>query len=202
MTEPQISIQMEMATRPVQPISGLRVGGPQPWLSAFNLIRFLQKIGMLALVAVLSIICYLVVSNYFVKSVQVVGQSMVPTLKENNRYLLNLWALHNRTPQRNDIVVIRDPGDHGLSVKRVIAVGGESVLFKDGRVYVNGRQLSETYLMPNVRTYTYSQAKEQLITCGTDQFFVLGDIRIVSVDSRSYGPVSRQDVLGLLQYKQ
>jgi signal peptidase I len=126
---------------------------------------------------------------------------MVPTLKENNRYLLNVWALRNRDPVRNDIVVIRDPGDHGLSVKRIIAVGGESVLFKDGKVYVQGKQLKEPYLMPNVRTFTYSQAKEQFITCGKDQYFVLGDNRLVSIDSRSYGPVSRQDVLGLIENK-
>ena len=51
------------------------------------------------------------------------------------------------------MVVIRDPGDHGFSVKRVIAVAGESVYFKNGRVYVNGQQLDEPYLDKGTRTY-------------------------------------------------
>jgi signal peptidase I len=164
-----------------------------------NFVFILRKLLVLALVALLSVGSYLAVSHYFLKSVQIVGVSMVPTLAENNHYLLNLWALHHREPQRNDIVVIRDPGDHGLSVKRIIAVPGESVLFKDGKVFVDGKQLSEPYLSPDTLTFTYSQAKEQFITCGKDQYFVLGDNRLRSIDSRAYGAVSREDVLGLVK---
>jgi signal peptidase I len=201
MTQPEFSVQLEMAPVTSQPVRVFRSPGPRFPITSFQLIRLLQKAGAIFLMGILSLGCYFLISNFFVKSVKVVGQSMVPTLKENNRYLLNVWALRNRDPKRNDIVVIRDPGDHGLSVKRVIAVGGESVLFKDGKVYVQGKQLMEPYLMPNVRTFTYSRAKEQFITCGKDQYFVLGDNRLVSIDSRSYGPVSRQDVLGLLENK-
>jgi signal peptidase I len=129
----------------------------------------------------------------------VVGVSMVPTLQEGNEYLLNVWAFRNAVPERNQVVVIRDPADHGLSVKRIVAVSGESVHFKNGRVYVNGQELDEPYLLPNTHTFTYSQAREQFITCGRDQFFVLGDNRARSIDSRAYGPVSRQDILGLVR---
>ena len=197
-----MSMSLAMTSTPAQPFHGVRLAGrrfPWPSFTSFNILRWLQKAASLFFIALLSLGCYFVISSYLVKSVKVVGQSMVPTLKENNRYLLNIWTLRNRDPQRNEIVVIRDPGDHGLSVKRVIATGGESVLFKDGKVYVDGKQLDESYLMPNVRTFTYSQAKEQFITCGRYQYFVLGDNRIVSIDSRSYGPVSREDVLGLVE---
>jgi signal peptidase I len=98
-------------------------------------------------------------------------------------------------------VVFRDPGDQGLSVKRVIAVEGESILIKEGKVYVNGEALKEEYLMSNVKTYTYSQAKEQFITLGQGQYFLLGDNRMVSIDSRSYGPVQRVDILGVVDTK-
>jgi len=194
-------MQLAMAPTSSLPARPFRATGPGFPFTHFDLVRILQKAGVILLMGILSLSCYFIISNYFLKSVKIVGQSMVPTLKENNRYLLNVWALRNRDPVRNDIVVIRDPGDHGLSVKRIIAVGGESVLFKDGKVYVQGKQLKEPYLMPNVRTFTYSQAKEQFITCGKDQYFVLGDNRLVSIDSRSYGPVSRQDVLGLIENK-
>ncbi len=199
--EDQISISLAMVSPAAAPVHGVRITASPFRMPTFRVLRLLQQAGMLFVMAVLSLASYYVISKYFVKSVEVVGVSMVPTLQENNHYLLNLWAFRNSEPIRNDIVVIRDPGDHGLSVKRIIAVPGESVLFKNGKVFVDGRQLDEPYLMANVRTYTYSQAKEQFITCGRDQYFVLGDNRPRSIDSRSYGPVSRHDILGLVKVR-
>lgn len=123
---------------------------------------------------------------------------MVPTLGANSRYLLNRWVFRNREPQSGEVVVIRDPGAQCLAVKRIVAVPGQSVLFNKGRVYVDGKLLDEPYLAARTYTFTYSQAKEQFITCGKDQYFVLGDNRTQSIDSRSYGPVARKNVLGLL----
>jgi signal peptidase I len=171
---------------------------PKRRASAFNFTSLVQKAGVYLLIGLLSVGCYFMFSRFLLQSVQVIGESMVPTLGANSRYLLNRWVFHNREPQRGEVVVIRDPGTHGLAVKRVVAVAGESVLFKNGKVYVNGQQLKEPYLAPRTYTFTYSQAKEQFITCGKDQYFVLGDNRTQSVDSRAYGPVSRADVLGLL----
>jgi signal peptidase I len=195
----QVNIPMLMVAAPIEPLRDVRARGSRLGISTYSAIRFVQQVGMICVMAMLSLGSYYLVSKYFVKSVEVVGISMVPTLAEHNHYLMNLWAFRNRDPQHNEVVVIRDPGDHGLSVKRVIATPGESVLFKDGRVYVDGRKLEEPYLLPHTYTFTYSLAKEQFITCGKGQFFVLGDNRPRSIDSRSYGPVSREDVLGLVQ---
>lgn len=128
----------------------------------------------------------------------VVGQSMVPTLADSNRYLLNRWIYHVRAPQRSDIVVIRDPLDNGFSVKRVVAASGDSVYLKEGSVYINGRKLQEPYLPSGTRTFTLSRASEQLFKCGQNQYFVLGDNRPNSVDSRMYGPIPKQNILGLV----
>ncbi len=195
----QISIPMVMVAAPIDPVRDVRVRGLRLGISTYSVIRFVQQLGVLCMMAVLSLGSYYLVSKYFVKSVEVVGVSMVPTLAEHNHYLMNLWAFRNRDPQHNDIVVIRDPGDHGLSVKRVIATPGESVLFKDGQVYVEGKKLEEPYVLNHTRTFTYSLAREQFITCGKGQFFVMGDNRRRSIDSRFYGPVSREDVLGLVK---
>jgi signal peptidase I len=199
MAEQQISIPLAMATTTTLGSGKVRSKRRGIRFSRISFNLFLQKTAVLALVASLSVAAYLTVSHFFLKSVQVVGVSMVPTLAENNHYILNLWELHHRDPQRNDIVVIRDPGDHGLSVKRIIAVPGESVLFKEGKVYVDGKKLNEPYLAPDTLTFTYSQNKEQFITCGKDQYFVLGDNRLRSIDSRAYGAVSREGVLGLVK---
>ena len=124
--------------------------------------------------------------------------SMVPTLRDSQFYLLNRWVLHFRPPQRAEIVVLRDPLDGGFAVKRVVAVAGDSVYLADGAVYVNGQKLIEPYLSTGTLTYTTSQFKKQLFKCRAGQFFVLGDNRGNSLDSRAYGPVSRRDILGLI----
>jgi len=163
-----------------------------------QMLRLARQVGLLVLIGLMSVGCYFGISRFFLQSVEVVGVSMVPTLKDSNFYLLNRWAFQHSEPQRGDVVVIRDPGDHGFSVKRVIALAGESVYFKNGRVYINGAELGEPYLLPSTCTFTASAVQEQFITCGRDQYFVMGDNRSVSIDSRAYGPVPRPDILGLV----
>lgn len=198
MADDRISIPLAMATTPYdsghQTSQFRRRGAAQ-----YELMRFVQRCGVIGLIFLLSFLAYQGVSRYLIRSVKVVGISMVPTLQEGGQYLLDLWAFTQRDPARKDIVVIRDPMDHGLSVKRIVAVPGQSIHFKNGEVYVNGIKLSEPYLNPGTHTFTFSQAKEQFITCGADQYYVLGDNRMVSIDSRAYGPVPRGNVLGLLK---
>lgn len=186
-----------MITTPYDPIKVVRP--PRFRFDRYMLLRAVHQLGIFLLMTVLCIATYLLISHYFIKSVRVVGTSMVPTLQEGGQYLLDRWTFCNREPRRNDIIVIQDPGYHGLAVKRVVAVPGESIFFKDGNVYVNGNKLDEPYLLPHTLTFTYTSVNEQFITCGKDQYFVLGDNRTRSIDSRSYGPVSRKDVLGLIK---
>lgn len=183
----------EAFTLPTRPVAAVH---PFKKALAARAGRLTARLIVLLVLALLSLGVYSIISRNFFQSVQVVGESMVPTLNQGSHYILNRLAYRNSPPQRGDIVVIHDPGDHGYSVKRVIAVAGESVHFLNGKVYVNGEPLDEPYLLPGTHTFTYSRAQEQLITCGQDHYFVLGDNRLVSVDSRSYGPVDRQDILG------
>jgi signal peptidase I len=157
---------------------------------------FIQQAFQGLCVVAMACVSYFVISNFFLQSVKVVGLSMSPTLGDSQRYLLNRWVYHFRCPARSDVVVIEDPADHGFSVKRVIAVEGETVYFKDGHVYVNGKEIKEPYLARGTRTFSNSSPKDALFKCGKDQFFVLGDNRPNSVDSRAYGPVPRSYILG------
>jgi signal peptidase I len=154
-----------------------------------------QAVQCLAVV-VLATFSYFVISHFFLQSVKVVGRSMVPTLLDSQHYLLNRWIYHVRPPQHSDIVVLRDPSDNGFSVKRVIATPGDFIYLKHGIVYVNGCKLEEAYLAPGTPTFTDSASGDQLYLCGKDQFFVLGDNRMNSMDSRAYGPVPRKNILG------
>jgi len=167
----------------------------------FNVGSFWRQVGSFALVALLSFGCYAAISRFFLETVRIQGVSMMPTLRENGHYLLNRWAFHDRNPKRLDIVVLRDPSDNDYAVKRVIATAGDSIFFKDGQVFVNGKALDEPYLSPGTATYTNSRTTEQLITCGKGQYFVLGDNRSRSIDSRMYGPVPRENIIGLVVAK-
>ncbi|HYG35558.1 MAG TPA: signal peptidase I [Clostridia bacterium] len=158
----------------------------------------LRKVTQVVWLIVLAFTSYLVVSHFFVQSVRVVGRSMAPTLEDSRFYLLNRWVLYVRAPQRTDIVVIRDPQDNGFSVKRVIAAEGDSVVIKDGTVFVNGQKLEESYLPPHTPTFSTPPLNEQSFKCDKDQYFVLGDNRNCSLDSRTYGPIARSKILGLI----
>jgi signal peptidase I len=203
MAEEKISLKLAMVSIPEQQkhvAYGIATENKTRTMR-LNFGNFVAQLLVMAMIVGLSIGCYFVISRYFLQSVQVVGESMVPTLQPDAHYLLNRWAFHNRDPKVGDVVVLRDPADHGISVKRIVATAGQAVLFKDGKVFINGKEFAEPYLLPETHTYTYSQAKEQLITCGNDQFFVLGDNRLKSIDSRVYGSVPRANILGLVVLK-
>jgi signal peptidase I len=156
----------------------------------------LRQTWQFLVVGGLAVASYFVISHFFLQSVKIVGRSMVPTLCDSQHYLLNRWIYYVRSPRQSDIVVLRDPSDNGYSVKRVIAAPGDSIYLKDGNVYLNGSKLKETYLAPGTPTFTDSKYRDQLILCGKGQFFVLGDNRLNSIDSRAYGPVPRTNILG------
>lgn len=155
-----------------------------------------RTVGILAIL-ILSFLVYAVITHFFFEAVQIRGQSMYPTLRNADHYFLNRWAYQIHSPQRGDVVVIKDPTDGMLAVKRIIAMDGECVFLKNGDVYINGTKLKEPYLQAATRTFSIS-AREALVLCGKDQYFVMGDNRGNSFDSREYGPVPRQNILGVI----
>jgi signal peptidase I len=168
--------------------------------------RYLAGVGSsrgllveLAEVVLLAIGLYLVI-NFAVQTVHVMGSSMYPTVR-NQDYLLATkidYRLH--APQRGDIVIMRDPLDPSRDfIKRIIAVPGDRVLIRDGHVYVNGRQLQEGYLHGEMWTQymTWPAAHPSNVQgqpMGSDQYFVMGDNRDHSDDSRIFGPIHRDEI--------
>lgn len=163
-----------------------------------RLASFFKQGCIYLVVAVLSYGFFQVSHQYLLQTVQVDGVSMSPTLPNAKCYLLNRIVYMIREPKLEDIVVLKDPETHDFAVKRVIARPGDSVFMKNGQVFVNGSLLSETYLERNTKTFTAGHYRAALWVCGDNQFFVLGDNRNNSADSRVYGVVPRQNILGMV----
>jgi signal peptidase I len=156
-----------------------------------------QVLGGLLIVC-LSYGAFQFTTHFVLQSVQVVGASMTPTLHDSERYILNRWVYHMREPKPTDIVVLRDPVDNCYAVKRIVARQGDSVYVKGGHLYINGKLLEEPYLPNGTLTFAGPHCREQLWICGVNQYFVLGDNRNNSADSRIYGAVPRESILGLV----
>jgi signal peptidase I len=152
---------------------------------------------ILACVAAFSLPAYYLASRFIVTAVVIQGKSMTPTLKDGERYYLNRWRYAFIPPSRGDLVVIKDPGHADFAVKRIIAKPGDWVNIRDGNIYLNGKRLDEPYLPTGTRTDA-PDMKEKWIRLGHGQYYVLGDNRRASEDSRFYGVVHRAQILGIL----
>lgn len=137
---------------------------------------------------ILIIIGVLLIKAYIVMPVQVKGTSMEPTLRENEIMILNKVGYKFNKLKRFDIVVIK-LGDERL-IKRVIGLPGETIKYEDNKLYVNGEYVEESFLAPSVTTQNFQVKIED------DYYFVLGDNREVSNDSRYFGAVNIKDIEG------
>lgn len=130
---------------------------------------------------------------FFYQPVQVEGTSMLPLLKNHERIMVNRIAYDVEPIQRGDVIVFHYPLDPAESfIKRVIGLPGDWVGIREGRVYVNGRRLRESYILPAyVDDVTYAP-----VHVAANQYYVLGDHRDFSSDSREWGPVARRYIYG------
>ena len=140
---------------------------------------------------------YYLVSEFIVTTVIVQGRSMAPTLADGDRYLLHRWQLMFREPARGDLVVIRDAVRNDFVVKRVVGLPRERIQFRNGEVWVNGEKLREAYLPVGTETRVID-GTEPLYLVGADRYYVMGDNRDVSEDSRIYGAVKASQILGFI----
>lgn len=157
----------------------------------------LRQAWVLVLIGLLSLMAYYAISRFVVTPVVIQGRSMNPTLRDGECYLLNRWVYFFKSPDRGDLVVIKDPGHSDYAVKRVIGKPGDWINIRNGQVYLNGERLEEPYLNQGTKTYTPDQ-QNSWIQLGRHQYFVMGDNRPYSEDSRTYGRVLKGNILGTI----
>ena len=163
--------------------------GPEPSSAAAPRARWprwlLRSVG--CLVAALAV---LLVSGVLpVQAIRVPSDSMAPTISAGDHLLLNRRDAGH--PAVGDIVVVHDPVGDGLIVKRVVAVGGDAIGFEDGVLVRNGRPVSEHYTSDFLDGVYYGP---DVVPPG--QLYLLGDNRFDSIDSRNFGTVPVDTVVG------
>jgi signal peptidase I len=169
------------------------VAANQPRTSAGS--SFLREVAEVVLLAV---ILYIGIS-FAVQTVHVEGLSMFATLDDNDYLIANKIDYRLHAPQRGDIIILRPPNNNSTDfIKRVIALPGERLLIRDGVVYINGHRLIEPYLPEAWVVFNNWPATGS--TNGSvippNQYFVMGDNRNKSQDSRYFGPIGRDRIDG------
>lgn len=170
--------------------------------------RVFAEYGVILVVA---IAVALLAQAFVVKPYRIPSPSMVPTLDPGDRVLVARFLYHFTTPARGDIVVFKYPLDtHIVFIKRVIGRPGDTLSLRDGHVYVNGVRQNEPYVAkvdgkpsptnpaPSIANSTLSEpwSLNQPYTVPADTYFMMGDNRLDSDDSRVWGPVPARDLIG------
>jgi len=157
---------------------------------------FQRKIPVFAvwlrdLVISLAISAFIIIFLY--QPVKVEGTSMMPSLDDQERIFVNKFVYRWEPIERGDIVVFRYPRDPSKSyIKRVIGVAGDQIRIEAGQVYVNGEAIQEDYV-PSI--YTDERSYPEIIV-PPHSYFMLGDHRSMSNDSRDFGPVKENYIYG------
>ena len=180
MIEPNQDVELQ--PEPIRPpattsVLTTRMAGVRSWIRDLGL-----SIGVSAFIII-----------FLYQPVRVEGTSMLPNLEDQDRLFINKMAFRVGKVERGDVVVFQYPRDHTKSyIKRLIGLPGDRVEIDHGRVVVNGVVLREPYV-PSRFTDDRSQPA---MTIPANEFFVMGDHRSISSDSRDFGPVARDLIYG------
>lgn len=147
---------------------------------------------------VVALAIFVVAYLFFFQPHQVKGASMEPNFHDEEYLLTDKISYRFHPPERGDVVIFRAPKNRDLDyIKRIIGLPGERVKIVDGSVFINGQKLKEDYLKGNTTSYSGSFLRpEQEFLIPEGQYFVLGDNRSHSSDSRDWGTVAKEDIIG------
>jgi len=157
-----------------------------------------QRSLILACMLFWSVLSYVLVSRFVIQTAAIVGDSMAPTFLDGHRHVVLRWVPALRSPRRGEIVGIRRPEDLAYAVKRVIGLPGEIIRISGKRVHIDDEELIEPYLRRDVPTFAGPLGGDAHLI-PEDCFFVMGDNRTDSFDSRFYGAVRREWIIGVVK---
>lgn len=171
-----------------------------------------QKVGATFLDLIetmaISFSIFLVVYLFFLQPHQVNGQSMVPNFQDGEHVLTDKVSYKVREPQRGEIIVFHAPPDahcpEGTGcdfIKRILGVPGDTVEVKENAVWVNGSKLPEPYIPTDFPILPGNATKGKSVYLDLNEFFVSGDNRPYSSDSRTWGAITKNDIIGRVFFR-
>ncbi len=156
-----------------------------------HIVDFIQTVVVFAAITT---IIYLFIAQPH----KVSGYSMFPNYHDGDYIITDKLTYRLGQPKRGDIVVFKNPRDDSQDfIKRIIGLPSETIKLENGSIFINGQKLNEPYLSTDMVTEGEAFLQEgEEIKIGEDQYFVLGDNRIRSQDSREWGPINKQVIIG------
>ncbi len=167
------------------------------WVHSLSFKKETRQGHILFCVVLWSAISFLVFSRYILATVIIDGASMEPSLSSGDTCLLNRLEPLLGSVDRGEVVVLQDRGPSDYAIKRVIGLPNDEVEIRDGHVFVNGKELVEEYLAKGTSTVSPKRDHDRIVV-GPESYFVLGDNREISEDSRYYGPIKKSALLGVV----
>lgn len=136
------------------------------------------------------VVVVVLIRTFIITPVRVDGDSMKNTLKNGD--ILLLYKLSSI--DRNDIIVLDEEKDNEKIIKRVIGMPGETVAIKKGKIYINDKVIDDEY--------AYGETSDfDKVTLADDEYFILGDNRLISKDSRYFGPIKENEIKGKIVFR-
>lgn len=164
---------------------------------------FLYAFWEIIEVVLVAVIAVFVIRNFLVQPFLVSGDSMRPNFSSGDYLLVDEMSYRFREPQRGEVVVFKYPGDESTYyIKRIVGLPGERIAIKDGQVtvfnknYLSGLVLDENYLP----IATLTDGNEEVVLKNSE-YFVMGDNRNYSFDSRKWGNLQKAEIIGLVRLR-
>ena len=136
------------------------------------------------------VLVVVLIRTFIITPVRVDGDSMKNTLKNGDILLLYKLGSINRL----DIIVLDEEKDNEKIIKRVIGLPGETVVIKKGKIYINDKVIDDEYAYGETSDY-------DKVTLEDDEYFILGDNRLISKDSRYFGPIKKSEIKGKIVFR-
>jgi signal peptidase I len=141
----------------------------------------------------ISVVASVLIITFLYQPVRVEGTSMQPELRDQDRLFIDKFFFRFEKITRGDVVVFHYPRDPEKSyIKRVIGLPGDTVVIRQGRVFINDQPINEAYVP---RRFRDTRSMGEMVV-PPDEYFVMGDHRSISSDSRDFGPVDRDLIYG------
>ncbi len=148
-------------------------------------------------IVILFILVVLPIRIFLLEPFFVRGQSMEPNFHNFDYLIIDKLSYRFREPQRNEIIVFHPPFDKKVYyIKRIIGLPGERLVIKEDKITIFNKEYPQGFVLKEDYLKNHYTSGAIDITLGQDEYFVLGDNREVSYDSRKWGPVKKQDIVG------